>query len=109
SHCGAQISGSDSSSRGRDGPGAPRRRSFSIPHCRAVVFCAIGVYGSMGPFWALTCEFLTGFSAAVGIALINSVGNLGGLLGPYMIGAIAMRTGNLYGGWALAGVFVFIS
>ena len=72
-------------------------------------FVAIGVYGSMGPFWALPCEFLTGFSAAAGIALINSVGNLGGLLGPYMIGAIAMRTGNLYGGLALAGVFLFIS
>jgi ACS family tartrate transporter-like MFS transporter len=71
-------------------------------------FVAIGVYGSMGPFWALPCEF-PGFSAAAGIALINSVGNLGGLLGPYMIGAIAMRTGNLYGGLALAGVFLFVS
>src|ERR1700682_4937470 len=36
-------------------------------------FVAIGVYGSMGPFWALPSEFLTGFSAAAGIALINSV------------------------------------
>src|SRR6266480_1768594 len=72
-------------------------------------FVAIGVYGSMGPFWALPSEFLTGFSAAAGIALINSVGNLGGLVGPYMIGAVAMRTGNLYGGLALAGVFLFLS
>jgi D-galactonate transporter len=70
-------------------------------------FVAIGAYGSMGPFWALPCEFLTGFSAAAGIALINSVGNLGGLVGPYMIGAIATRTGNFYGGLALAGIFLF--
>jgi MFS transporter, ACS family, tartrate transporter len=63
----------------------------------------------MGPFWTLPSEFLTGFSAAAGIALINSVGNLGGLVGPYIIGAIAMRTGNLYGGLALAGIFSFIS
>ena len=72
-------------------------------------FVAIGVYGSMGPFWVLPSEFLTGFSAAAGIALINSVGNLGGLVGPYMIGTIAMRTGSLYVGFALAGVFLFVS
>jgi len=72
-------------------------------------FVAIGAYGSMGPFWALPSEFLTGFSAAAGIALLNSVGNLGGLVGPYMIGTIAMRTGNLYRGLAFAGVFLFVS
>src|SRR5262249_31303786 len=70
---------------------------------------AVGIYGCMGPFWTLPSEFLTGYSAAAGIALINSVGNLGGLAGPYLIGAIAMRTGNLYGGLALAGVFLFVS
>jgi ACS family tartrate transporter-like MFS transporter len=70
---------------------------------------AAGVCSSLGPFWALPSEFLTGFSAAAGIALINSVGNLGGLVGPYMIGAIAMRTGNLYRGLAIAGVPLFIS
>jgi ACS family tartrate transporter-like MFS transporter len=72
-------------------------------------FVAIGVYGRMGPFWTLPSEFLTGFSAAAGIALINSVGNLGGFVGPYIIGAVAMRTGNLYGGLALAGIFSFVS
>jgi len=70
---------------------------------------AIGLYGFMGPFWALPNEFLTGFSAAAGIALINSVGNLSQLVGPFMIGAIAMRTGNLYAGLALAGVPLFLS
>jgi ACS family tartrate transporter-like MFS transporter len=72
-------------------------------------FLAVGLYSFFGPFWALPCEFLTGFSAAAGIALINSVGCLGGFVGPYLIGAIAMRTGNLYGGFALAGVFLFVS
>jgi MFS transporter, ACS family, tartrate transporter len=72
-------------------------------------FLAIGIYGCMGPFWTLPSEFLTGFSAAAGIALINSVGNLGGLVGPYTIGAIAMKTGNLYRGLALTGVFLFVS
>jgi ACS family tartrate transporter-like MFS transporter len=70
---------------------------------------AAGVYSFYGPFWALPSEFLTGFSAAAGIALINSIGNLGGFAGPAMIGAMAMKTGNLYAGLALAGVSLFIS
>ena len=65
---------------------------------------AVGVLSSLGPFWALPGEFLAGFSAAAGIALINSVGNLGGFAGPYMIGTIAVRTGSLYAGLAIAGV-----
>jgi hypothetical protein len=48
---------------------------------------AAGVCSFFGPFWALPSEFLTGFSAAPGIALIDSFGNLGGLVGPHMIGA----------------------
>jgi ACS family tartrate transporter-like MFS transporter len=74
-----------------------------------LTFLAIGVYSFLGPFWALPSEFLTGFSAATGIALINSIGNLSQLVGPYMIGTIAMRTGNLYTGLAIAGVPLFIS
>ena len=70
---------------------------------------AAGVYSILGPLWTLPSEFLTGFAAAAGIALINSVGNLGGFAGPYMIGAITMRTGSLYAGLAIAGVALFIS
>ena len=70
---------------------------------------AVGIYSFYGPFWALPSEFLTGFSAAAGIALVNCVGNLGGFVGPYMIGAIAMKTGNLYLGLALAGIPLFLS
>jgi len=49
-------------------------------------------------------EFLSGFSAASGIAIINSVGNLGGFFGPSMVGFITQKTGTLYGGLAFAGV-----
>jgi len=68
---------------------------------------AIGVYGFFGPFWALPSSFLTGFSAAAGLALINSAGNLAGFVGPYMIGALSNRTHNLYAGLALAGALMF--
>jgi len=81
------------------------------PFYSVALLCLLagGVYSYFAPFWALPSEFLTGFSAAAGIALINSVGALGGFAGPYMIGAIAMRTGNLYAGLAIAGVPLFIS
>lgn len=86
--------------------GATRSPFFSVI---LLTFLAIGVYSCCAPFWALPCEFLTGFSAAAGIALINSIGNLSQLAGPYAIGAIAMRTGTPYVGLAIAAVPLFIS
>ena len=70
---------------------------------------AVGVYGFLGPFWALPSEFLTGFSAAAGLALVNSVGNLAGFVGPYMVGFLSQRTGGLYGSMPFTGVFLFAS
>jgi MFS transporter, ACS family, tartrate transporter len=86
--------------------GATRSPFYSVA---LLCLLAAGIYSSFGPFWALPSEFLTGYSAAAGIALINSVGNLGGFAGPYTIGRIATRTGNPYAGLAVAGVALFIS
>jgi MFS transporter, ACS family, tartrate transporter len=72
-------------------------------------FVAMGIYSYFGPFWTIPSEFLTGYSAASGIALINSIASLGGFVGPYAIGAISNRTGSLYGGLAVAGVSLFVS
>jgi ACS family tartrate transporter-like MFS transporter len=71
-------------------------------------FVALGIYSFYGPFFSLPSQFLTGFSAASGIALINSVANLGGFAGPYAIGVINARTGSLYGGLAAVGVSLFL-
>src|SRR4029077_3590417 len=79
---------------------------FSVPlWCLA----ASGIYSLWGPFWSLPSEFLTGFSAAAGIAMINCIGNLGGFCGPYAIGAISRRTGSFQGGLVFAGVSLFVS
>ena len=86
--------------------GATRSPLYSV---MLLSLAAAGIYSLLGPFWTLPGEFLTGFSAAAGIALINSVGNLGGFAGPYMIGTIAMKTGNLYAGLATAGFALFVS
>jgi MFS transporter, ACS family, tartrate transporter len=86
--------------------GATRSAFYSVI---LLSFLAAGVYSYLGPFWALPSEFLTGYSVAAGIALINSVGNLGGFAGPYMIGSIATKTKSLYAGLAMAGVLLLLS
>ena len=55
-----------------------------------------------GPFWALPAKFLQGTAAAAGIAFINSLGNLGGFFGPYVIGSMSAATGTFRGGLLIA-------
>ncbi len=67
---------------------------------------------TLGPFWALGTSFLSGTAAAGGIALINSLGNLGGFFGPLLVGVTKDRTGSdtvalLLLGGALVGMAVF--
>lgn len=60
----------------------------------ALTIAFIGLKSTVGPFWALATSFLTGTAAAGGIAFINSVGNLGGFAGPYLVGVLKDKTGN---------------
>lgn len=54
---------------------------------------AAGIWATLGPFWALPPAFLSGTAAAAGIAMINSIGNLGGgFLGPNLMGILKDRT-----------------
>jgi len=62
-----------------------------------------GSKATLPPFWALSTQFLKGTAAAGGIALINSVGNLGGFFGPTFVGVIKDRTGSNFGGLVLLG------
>jgi MFS transporter, ACS family, tartrate transporter len=73
----------------------------------AMCLATIGFYGSKGPFWPLPSTFLTGTAAAAGMALINSVGNIGGFMGPFVVGWIKDSTGSFDNGlYALAGFMV---
>jgi MFS transporter, ACS family, tartrate transporter len=76
-----------------------------------VLWCLVasGIESAWSPLWSLPNEFLAGFSAAAGIAFINSVGNLGGFVGPYAIGAMNKTTGTFRGGLLLAGISWSIS
>ena len=70
---------------------------------------AAGIYSYLGPFWSLPSQFLSGRSAAAGIALINSMGNLGGFAGPLLIGVLMKTTGGMQTGLRLVGCSLFIS
>ncbi len=59
---------------------------------------AFSLEASRPLFWALPPMFLSGSSAAVGIALINSIGNLGGIIGPVAVGWAKDTTQSFAGG-----------
>ena len=60
----------------------------------ALIICAMGQAAFTPVFWTLPTSFLTGSAAAGGIAFINSVGGLGGFVGPYIVGWIKDATGE---------------
>jgi ACS family tartrate transporter-like MFS transporter len=64
----------------------------------ALVVVNVGISAAKAPLWAMASSFLSGAGAAAGIAMINSIGNLGGFIGPYMIGWIKGKTGSYTGG-----------
>ena len=67
----------------------------------ALSLVAFGVLGWLGPFWALPTAFLREQAAAGGIALINSMGAVGGFVGPYLLGELKQRTGSFTPGLLL--------
>ena len=69
-----------------------------VPALVALCIVAVGELASRGPFWALPGTFLTGSASAGGIALINTVGAMGGFFGPYAVGVAKNETGSFAGG-----------
>lgn len=61
----------------------------------------VGMMAMLPTFWALATSFLSGTAAAGGIALINSVANLGGFAGPYGFGWLESVTGTFTSGMLL--------
>jgi len=73
----------------------------------ALTLAFAGLKSTLGPFWSLATAFLTGSAAAGGIALINSVGNLGGFFGPYIVGVIKDRTHSNVAAFLFLGAALF--
>jgi sugar phosphate permease len=57
----------------------------------ALTIACAGLVSSSSTFWSLPTLYLSGTAATAGIAMINSIGNLGGQVGPYIIGFISNK------------------
>ena len=60
----------------------------------ALCVAVMGINSYTATFWAVPSGFLTGRAAAGGIAMIVSIGNLGGFAGPYLIGVMRELSGG---------------
>lgn len=72
----------------------------------ALSIAMMGLASMFGPFWTLATSFVNGVGAAAGIALINSVGNIGGFVGPYVLGYIKTSTHSFGAGLVVIGLTI---
>jgi MFS family permease len=94
---------------------ATRERVAHVGGPLLLTAAAIGVFCTFAVFWTLPTAWLSGTAAAGGIALINSIGNLAGFGGPYLIGWVKDTTGSTSNGLLvlsllplMAGLLVFL-
>jgi ACS family tartrate transporter-like MFS transporter len=80
-----------------------------VPGMIALTIAAMGDLSTRGPFWALPPRFLTGSALAAGIALINTMGSLGGFVGPYAVGLLRQSTGGFTAGMLLLAALLVIA
>ena len=64
----------------------------------AISIAGFGMFAYLGPFWAIPSTFLRGPALAAGIAAINSIANVAGFAGPYIVGYVKTLTGSFEGG-----------
>jgi ACS family tartrate transporter-like MFS transporter len=74
-----------------------------------ITLAMTGLYAFKSPFWAVPNLFLTRSTAAISIAVINSIGNLGGFVGPYAIGMVKESTGSALAGLYFLAALLFVS
>lgn len=75
------------------------------------LFClaSSGMHGYLPVFWTLPTSFLTGVAAAASVGLINSIGNLGGFVGPYIMGYLNKRTNSFLAGTLCLSASAFVA
>ena len=85
-------------------PGVESRWLFVV----GVAVTLTGMKSMLPTFWTLPPTFLTGAAAAGGIALINSVANLGGMLGPRIMGEVKTATDSFTIGYLVMAATLFL-
>lgn len=79
-----------------------------VPSLVLLSIAMMGITAMLGPFWTLATSFVHGVGAAAGIALINSIGNVGGFVGPFGIGYLRDATNSYSAGLIAIGVIVLL-
>jgi len=77
-----------------------------VPSIATLSLAMLGLASMLGPFWAFATSFLSGIGAAAGIALVNSVGNVGGFVGPNVIGYLRQTTHGYPSGLVVVGAIL---
>ncbi len=74
-----------------------------------VTVALTGINAARGIFWTIPPRFLTGLAAAGGLAFINSIGTMGGFVGPYLMGWLTDRTGSFTAGLGAMAGFLLLA
>jgi sugar phosphate permease len=74
-----------------------------VPSLATLSLAMLGLASMLGPFWTLATSRMSGVGAAAGIALVNSVGNIGGFVGPNIIGFVREATHSFAAGLVTVG------
>lgn len=80
-----------------------------IPLLLCLSIAAAGVWAMFGPYWGIPTAILSGDTAAAGFALINSVGVVGGYVGPFLVGQLTEKTGSYDSSLALFGAMMTLA
>jgi len=81
----------------------------------ALALVPIGHCSAYGPFWSMPSQLLSGRAAAAGTAMVVTIANVGGFIGPTLIGYLKDRTGTytiaflLLGGFAIAAALLVVT
>jgi MFS transporter, ACS family, tartrate transporter len=81
------------------------------PYIRLVTLCvaSFGAFAVLPVFWSMPTAFLSGAAAAAGVAYINSIANIAGFIGPFVMGWIKDTTGSFDGGLLVIAAICLVS
>lgn len=76
------------------------------PYWRMICLCfaSFGVFAVLPVFWSMPTAFLSGAAAAAGVAYINSIANIAGFVGPFLMGWLRDISGNFDSGLLMIAV-----
>jgi MFS family permease len=80
-----------------------------VPSLIGLTIALVGITSARAIFWTVPTSFLTGVAAAGGLAFINSIGTLGGFVGPFLVGWIKDTTGSFMLGLLAMAVLLAIA